>query len=53
MTIEQMKTAVVRKFGFEHPATIYFFDCCSLPDNDQLLAEICFEFAMGWVEDGE
>ena len=52
MTIEQMKTAVIHKFGFEHPTTLYFFDCCELFDNDQLMIEISFEFAINWV-DGE
>ena len=53
MTINEMKTNVIRTYGFEHPATIYFFQCCALPDNDQLLAEISYEFAMNWVDEDE
>lgn len=53
MTTNEMKTAIIRTFGFEHPATLYFFECCEMNDGDQLLNEIAFEFAMGWREDGE
>ena len=51
MTLNQMKDAVIRTFGFEHPATIYFFECCEM-DDDLLLCEIAFAFAMGWDNPG-
>lgn len=47
MTIKEMKDNVIHTFGFEHPATIYFFECCEM-DDDLLLTEIAYEFAMGW-----
>lgn len=51
MTLNEMKDTVIRTFGFEHPATIYFFECCEM-DDDPLLCEIAFEFAMGWDDPG-
>lgn len=53
MTLNEMKTNVIRKWGFEHPATIYFFDCLELADTDQFLTEISYEFAMNWPEPKE
>lgn len=47
MTIKEMQDAVIRAFGFEHPATVYFFECCEI-DPDPFLCEIAYEFAMGW-----
>ena len=53
MTINEMKTNVIHKFGFEHPATIYFFECCEINNGDHLLDEIAYEFAMGWKDADE
>ena len=53
MTTKTMQNNVIRRFGFEHPATLYFFECCEINKGDQLLNEIAYEFAMGWKEDGE
>ena len=47
MTIKEMQDTVIRAFGFEHPATVYFFECCET-DPDPFLCEIAYEFAMGW-----
>ena len=52
MTMNEMKDNVIRNFGFEHPATIYFFECCEM-DDDPLLTEIAYEFAMGWKDPEE
>lgn len=51
MTLNEMKTNVIRKWGFEHPATLYFFDCLEMDDSDQFLNEISYEFAMGWKDE--
>lgn len=51
MTLEQMKTNVIRKWGFEHAATLYFFSCLEMDDNDALLNEISYELAMNWEEE--
>lgn len=52
MTINEMKTNVIHKFGFEHPATIYFFESCEINEDDHLLNEIAYEFAINWpIED--
>ena len=48
MTIELMQANVIHRWGFEHPATLYFFQACELNDSDQLLNEIAYTFAMGW-----
>lgn len=53
MTQNEMKTNVIRKWGFEHPATIYFFKCLELDDSDKWLTEISYEFAMNWPEPQE
>lgn len=52
MTINEMKTNVIRTWGFEHPATLYFFGECERI-TDQLILEIAFEFAMNWVDEDE
>lgn len=51
MTLNEMKTSVIRKWGFEHPATIYFFECLEVADNDEDLAAVAYEFAMNWPEE--
>ena len=48
MTVKGMQTNVIHRWGFEHPATLYFFNACELNDGDQLLNEIAYIFAMGW-----
>jgi len=53
MTINEMKNNVIRTWGFEHPATIYFFECCEINKGDRLLNEIAYEFAMGWKDEDE
>ena len=45
MTINEMKDNVIRTYGFEHPATIYFFEICERTDERWLL-EIAYDFAM-------
>ena len=52
MTLNEMKENVIHANGFEHPATVYFFACCEM-DNDLLLIEIAYEFAMGWKDPDE
>lgn len=47
MTIIEMQNNVVHTFGFEAPATLYFFGECERTD-DMLILEIAYEFAMGW-----
>ena len=53
MTIEEMKTNVIHTYGFEHSATIYFFDICELMPDDLWNIEVAYHFAMGckWPED--
>lgn len=53
MTINEMKTNVIHKFGFEHPATICFFECCEINKGDRLLDEIAYEFAINWKDEDE
>ena len=53
MTTNEMKNKVIRAFGFEHPATIYFFECCETNGNDQELNEIAYEFAINWKDEEE
>jgi len=52
MKINEMKNNVIRAFGFEHPATIYFFNECERA-NDYTIIEIAYEFAMGWIDGDE
>ena len=47
MTKQEMQNNVIRSFGFEHPATLYFFEVCE-HENDQSILEIAYEFAMNW-----
>lgn len=50
MTIETMQDNVVRKWGFEHPATIFFFEECERLGNDVFFIEISYWFAINWKE---
>lgn len=52
MTIKTMKNNIIRCFGFEHPATLYFFEECERT-NDHFIIEVAYYFAMGWKEDEE
>ena len=52
MTLNEMKKNIIHKFGFEHPATIYFFGECERTD-DMLILEIAYEFAIGWQDENE
>ena len=52
MTINEMKTNVIHKFGFEHPATIYFFDWCEHEKNLGVIKE-AYDEAMDWERDEE
>ena len=52
MTIKEMQNNIIRRFGFEHPATIYFFEECERTD-DLFIIEVAYEFAMGWKEEEE
>lgn len=53
MTIKTMQNNVIRNFGFEHPATIYFFEACEINNGDPFLNEVAYDFAMGWVDEDE
>lgn len=48
MTVKEMQDKVIHTWGFEHPATLYFFECCEINEGDKSLNEIAFEFAMHW-----
>ena len=50
MTIKEMQNNIIRKFGFEHPATIYFFEECERLGNDIYLIEVAYEFAINWKD---
>lgn len=51
MTIDEMKQSIINYYGFEHPATLYFFGECERTD-DMAILEIAFEFAQDWpIED--
>lgn len=52
MTINEMKNNVIRTFGFEHPATLYFFKECERT-NDLDLIEVAYWFAIGWKDEDE
>ena len=52
MTVKEMQDKVIHTWGFEHQATLYFFECCEINEGDQLLNEIAFEFAMHWNDIG-
>ena len=52
MTINEMKNNVIRTFGFEHPATIYFFGECERTDDIDII-EVAYWFAMGWKDEDE
>ena len=52
MTIKEMQDNVIRAYGFEHPATLYFFECCEI-EQDKFILEIAYEFAMNWIEEDE
>ena len=49
MTKEIMMDNVVRANGLEAAATIYFFEVCEVED-DMLILEVAYEFAMRWPE---
>ena len=46
MTINEMKNNVIRTYGFEHPATIYFFERCEDTADDPCLLDVCYYVAM-------
>ena len=48
-----MKTDIIRKFGFEHPATIYFFECCEQFADSITALVIAYRTAWDWREDDE
>lgn len=52
MTINEMKSNIIRTFGFEHPATLYFFNECERT-NDFTIIEIAYEFAINWRDEDE
>ena len=52
MTREEMLTAVIRKWGFEHSNTIWFAKHMKTDDTDEELS-ICFIVAMNDKEDWE
>lgn len=53
MTIKEMQDSIIHTYGFEHPATLYFFECLEMAPNDQFLAEIWYEFAIRWPDDNK
>lgn len=53
MTIKEMQDKVIHVWGFEHPATIYFFEECERAAGDMLLIKSAFEFAMSWIDSDE
>ena len=50
MTITEMKNNIIRTYGFEHPATLYFFEECERT-TDLLILAIAYEFAIAWKEE--
>ena len=53
MTIKEMQDKVIRAWGFEHPATIYFFRKCERT-NDLAILEVACDFALKWIDlDGD
>ena len=50
MTFEAMKENLINKFGADHPAVQYFLGVYE-EDDDFLLTEISYEFAINWKED--
>lgn len=53
MKINEMKNNVIHAFGFEHPATIYFFEICEMMPDDLQNIEIAYYFAMSWIDEDE
>ena len=53
MTRQEMMDKVIRTWGFEHPATLYFFEVCENENNDDIIIEVAYEFAMGWPMSAE
>ena len=53
MTIKEMQDNMIRKFGFEHAATIYFFEECERLGDDAYLIEVAYEFAINWKDEDE
>ena len=50
MTIKEMQDNIIRRFGFEHPATLYFFEECERT-NDLFIIEVAYYFAIGWKDE--
>ena len=48
MTKKEMQDNIIRMYGFENPATLYFFECCEKNGDNQALNEIAYEVAMNW-----
>ena len=53
MTLNEMKNNVIRNFGFEHFATIYFFDWCEHEKDNLALIKEVYEDVMHWEEDDD
>lgn len=53
MNTTAMKTDIIRKFGFEHPATIYFFECCEQFADSVTALVIAYRTAWDWKEGDE
>lgn len=53
MTIKEMQDTIIRKFGFEHTATIYFFEECERLGDDVDLIEVVYWFAINWKDADE
>ena len=46
--MKNMKNTIIRTYGFEHPATLYFFECCEKFPTDEMNIRIAYDFAMNW-----
>ena len=46
--MKNMKNTIIRTYGFEHPATLYFFECCEKFPTDDVNIRIAYDFAMNW-----
>ena len=43
LTIEEMQTNIIRRYGFEHPTTIRFFQYCE-KETDLGCIQLVYEF---------
>ena len=43
LTVEEMQTNIIRRYGFEHPTTIRFFQYCE-KETDLKCIQLVYEF---------